>query len=43
MWDLMNEKNISKKIVEDLFDGINSDLKKGSQDRNRKRVIDLFL
>ena len=28
MWDLMNEKNISKKIVEDLFDGINSDLKK---------------
>ena len=28
MWDLMNEKSISKKIVDDLFDGINSDLKK---------------
>ena len=28
MWDLMDGKNISKKIVDDLFDGINSDLKK---------------
>ncbi len=27
MWDLMNERNISKKIVDDLFDGVNSDLK----------------
>ena len=26
MWDLMNEKNISKKIVDDLFDGVSSDL-----------------
>ena len=28
MWDLMDEKNISKKIVDDLFDGVCSDLKK---------------
>ena len=28
MWDLMDRKNISKKIVDDLFDGVNSDLKK---------------
>ena len=39
----MDEKNISKKIVDDLFDGVNSDLKKGSKDRNRKRVVNLFL
>ena len=28
MWELMEENNISKKIVNDLFDGVNSDLKK---------------
>ena len=28
MQNLMNETNISKKIVDDLFDGVNSDLKK---------------
>ena len=27
MWDLMDEFNISKKIVDDLFDGVRSDLK----------------
>ena len=28
MWDLMNERNISKKIVDDLFDGVSYDIKK---------------
>ena len=31
MWDLMDEFNISKKIVDDLFDGVESDLKKRSR------------
>ena len=39
MWDLMNEKNISKKIVEDLFDGINSDLKKEVKIDTEKELL----
>ena len=39
MWDLMNEKNISKKIVEDLFDGINSDLKKEVKIETEKELL----
>ena len=39
MWDLMNEKNISKKIVEDLFDGINSDLKKEVRIETEKELL----
>ena len=39
MWDLMNEKNISKKIVEDLFDGINSDLKKEVRMETEKELL----
>ena len=39
MWDLMNEKSISKKIVEDLFDGINSDLKKEVKIETEKELL----
>ena len=39
MWDLMNEKNISKKIVEDLFDGIKSDLKKEVKIETEKELL----
>ena len=39
MWDLMSEKNISKKIVEDLFDGINSDLKKEVKIDTEKELL----
>ena len=39
MWDLMNEKSISKKIVEDLFDGINSDLKKEVKIDTEKELL----
>ena len=39
MWDLMNERNISKKIVDDLFDGINSDLKKEVIIKTEKELL----
>ena len=39
MWDLMNEKNISKKIVDDLFDGANSDLKKEVKIKSEKELL----
>ena len=39
MWDLMNEKNISKKIVDDLFDGVSSDLKKEVIIKTEKELL----
>ena len=39
MWDLMNEKNISKRIVDDLFDGVNSDLKKEVRIKTEKELL----
>ena len=39
MWDLMNEKNISKKIVDDLFDGANSDLKNEVKIKSEKELL----
>ena len=39
MWDLMDERNISKKIVEDLFDGVNSDLKKEVKIETEKELL----
>ena len=39
MWDLMNERNISKKIVDDLFDGVNSDLKKEVIIKTEKELL----
>ena len=43
MWVLINEYNISKKIVDDLFDGVESDIKKKGKIKFKKRIIDLFL
>ena len=39
MWDLMDERNISKKIVDDLFDGVNSDLKKEVIIKTEKELL----
>ena len=39
MWDLMDEINISKKIVDDLFDGVNSDLKKEVRIETEKELL----
>ena len=39
MWDLMNERNISKKIVDDLFDGVSSDLKKEVIIKTEKELL----
>ena len=39
MWDLMNEYNISKKIVEDLFDGVESDLKQEVRIKTEKELL----
>jgi len=39
MWDLMKERNISKKIVDDLFDGVNSDLKKEVRIKTEKELL----
>ncbi len=39
MWDLMEESSISKKIVDDLFDGVNSDLKKKVNLRTEKELL----
>ena len=39
MWDLMSESNISKKIVNDLFDGVESDLKKEVRIKTEKELL----
>ena len=39
MWDLMNNHLISIKIVEDLFDGVQSDLNKKVQLNNKKDLL----
>jgi len=39
MWDLMNESNVSKKIVDDLFDGVESDLKKEVRIKTEKELL----
>ena len=39
MWDLINESNISKKIVEDLFDGVESDLKQEVRIKTEKELL----
>ena len=39
MWDLMNDHLISIKIVEDLFDGVESDLNKKVQLNNKKDLL----
>ena len=39
MWNLMSERNISKKIVDDLFDGVNSDLKNEVRIETEKELL----
>ena len=39
MWELMDEFNISKKIVDDLFDGVESDIKEEVKIRNEKELF----
>jgi len=39
MWKLFEQENISKKIVEDLFDGLESDLKKKVQIKTQKNLL----
>ena len=39
MWNLMNESNISKKIVDDLFDGVESDLKQEVRIKTEKELL----
>ncbi len=39
MWDLINEFNISTKIVDDLFEGINSDIKENIKLNSKKELL----
>ena len=39
MWDLMIDSNISKKIVDDLFDGVESDLKSEVRIKKEKELL----
>ncbi len=39
MWDLINEFNISTKIIEDLFEGINSDIKESVRLNSKKELL----
>ena len=39
MWDLINEFSISTKIVEDLFEGINSDIKENVKLNSKKELL----
>ncbi len=39
MWDLINEFNISTKIIYDLFEGINSDIKENVKLNSKKEVL----
>ena len=43
MWVLMNEHNISTKIVDDLFDGVESDIQNEVRLNSKKRIINLFI
>jgi phytoene synthase len=39
MWDIINEFNISTKIVDDLFDGIHSDIKENIKVNSKKELL----
>ncbi len=39
MWDLINEFNISTKIIDDLFEGINSDIKESVKLKSKKELL----
>jgi phytoene synthase len=39
MWDLINEFKISTKIIDDLFEGINSDIKENVKLKSKKELL----
>ena len=39
MWELIDEFNISQKIVADLFDGVESDIRKEVKIKNEKELF----
>ena len=39
MWDIINEFNISTKIIDDLFEGINSDIKENVKLNSKKELL----
>ena len=39
MWDLINEFSISTKIIDDLFEGINSDIKENVKINSKKELL----
>ncbi len=39
MWDLIDEFNISTKIIDDLFEGINSDIKENVKLKSKKELL----
>ena len=39
MWDLINEFSISTKIIDDLFEGINSDIKENVKFNSKKEIL----
>ena len=39
MWDLINEFNISTKIIDDLFEGINSDIEENVKLKSKKELL----
>ena len=39
MWDLINEFSISTKIIDDLFEGINSDIKENVKLNSKKELL----
>ncbi len=39
MWDLVNEFNISTNIIDDLFEGINSDIKENVKINSKKELL----
>ena len=43
MWSLIDSENISLRVVNDLFDGVETDLDEKVQINSKKRFIGLFL
>ena len=44
MWEIIDEFNISLKIIHDLFDGIKSDIKENSKiELEKKELLSLFI
>ena len=43
MWKVIDDVNISEKVVLDLFDGVETDLNENVKIKNKKRFTSLFL